>query len=120
MNGVCNFKNVYPLKKHHANQLLLRDESYQIFKDYVLYWWDFFNEDKNRRAPKKKKKEKSSLLHSNEVSISVIPKSDKDGIRKENTGYSHFWTHKYKYLKTLAKWINTSEQIRHKPNIIKC
>lgn len=37
-----------------------------------------------------KKKKKSSLLHSNEVSISVIPKSDKDSMRKENTGYSHF------------------------------
>ena len=43
---------IYPLKKHHANQVLTqRGESYQIFKDYFLYWSDFFNEDKNRRAP---------------------------------------------------------------------
>lgn len=50
----------------------------------------FSMKTKIEELQKKKKKEKSSLLHSNEVSISVIPKSDKDGIRKENTGYSHF------------------------------
>ena len=43
MNGVCNFKNVYPLKKHHANQILLKEMSLNKSSKIISYIGETFS-----------------------------------------------------------------------------